>query len=383
MNWVALKMLTSDKAKYFGIVFGVSFAALLMAQQSSIFAGLMRNTTSQIRDVQGADLWVMDPNVQFVDDVKPLSENDLYRVRGVPGVKWAVRLYKGQARARLADGNFQQMLVLGVDNATLVGAPPPDRVLAGNIEDLRAPDAVFIDEFGWRYLFGNEPFVPGAKTLEMNDKRAVVVGLCKCNPTFMTFPILYCTYTQAVQFIPQERKTLSFVLAKVDDGVSEAEVGRRVKDQTGLKALTNDEFFWTTIGYYLRRTGIPINFGITVGLGFVVGCAIAGQTFYLFTVENLKQFGALKAMGVGNGRLVGMILLQALVVGVIGYGIGVGGAALFGYVFERVVTGAPPSFHFAWQILVITGAAVLLIVTLAAVVSMRRVLFLEAGVVFR
>src|SRR5947208_11575258 len=82
MNWVALKMLVGDKVKYLGIVFGVSFAALLMAQQSSIFCGLMRNTTSQIRDVRGADLWVMDPNVQFIDDVKPLSENDLYRVRG-------------------------------------------------------------------------------------------------------------------------------------------------------------------------------------------------------------------------------------------------------------------------------------------------------------
>ena len=91
----------------------------------------------------------------------------------------------------------------------------------------------------------------------------------------------------------------------------------------------------------MKRTGIPINFGITVVLGFVVGCAIAGQTFYLFTIENLKQFGSLKAMGVSNLRLVGMILLQALVVGVIGYGLGVGGAALFGYVFERVVTRRP------------------------------------------
>lgn len=383
MNWVALKMLTGDRTKYFGIVFGVSFAALLMAQQSAIFCGLMRNTTSQIRDTQGADLWVMDKNVQFIDDVKPLSENDLYRVRGVPGVRWAVRLYKGLGRARLTDGNFQQMIIIGLDNATLVGAPPPYRVLHGNIEDLRQPDAVFIDEFGWRYLFGDEPFVAGAKSLELNDRRAVIVGMCFCNPTFQTFPILYCTYSQAVQFIPQERKTLSFVLAKAEDGVSPHEVGRRIAEQTGHTALTDDEFCWTTIGYYLKRTGIPINFGITVALGFIVGCAIAGQTFYLFTVENLKQFGALKAMGVGNLRLVGMILLQAAVVGVIGYGIGVGGAALFGFTFERVVKSAPPAFYFPWQILALTGGAVAAIVTAAALVSMRRVLFLEAGVVFR
>lgn len=385
MNWVALKMLMGDKAKYLGIVFGVGFAALLMAQQSAIFCGLMRNTTSQIRDIQGGDVWVMDENVQFVDDTKPLSENALYRVRGVEGVRWAVRLYKGLGRARLQDGNFQQVILIGVDDATLVGAPAVEqgKLLQGKLEDLRQPDAVIIDEFGWRYLWPNDPFTPG-RTIEMNDKRAVIVGLCKCNPTFQTFPILYCTYSQAVRFVPQERKTLTFILAKADDGVTPDELcGRINREVSGLKAETNDQFFWTTIGYYMKRTGIPINFGITVALGFFVGCAVAGQTFYLFTIENLKQFGALKAMGVSNLRLVGMIMLQALVVGVIGYGLGVGGAALFGYVFERAVTTAPPAFYFSWHILTITAVAVAVIITLAALVSMRRVLFLEAGVVFR
>jgi putative ABC transport system permease protein len=288
------------------------------------------------------------------------------------------------ARARLQDGNFQQVILIGVDDATLVGAPAIEqgKILSGKLEDLRQPDAVFIDEFGWRYLWPNEPFTPG-RTIEMNDKRAVIVGLCKCSPTFQTFPILYCTYSQAVRFVPQERKTLTFVLAKANDGIAPEELCRRIEDQTRFRAQTDEQFFWSTIGYYLKRTGIPINFGITVALGFFVGCAIAGQTFYLFTIENLKQFGALKAMGVSNLRLVGMIMLQALVVGVLGYGLGVGGAALFGYVFERVVTNAPPAFYFCWQILVITAVAVAVIITIAALVSMRRVLFLEAGVVFR
>lgn len=385
MNWVALKMLTGDTTKYLGIVFGVSFAALLMAQQSAIFCGLMRNTTSQIRDIQGGDLWVMDKNVQYVDDTKPLSENALYRVRGVEGVRWAVRLYKGLGRARLQDGNFQQVIIIGVDDATLTGAPAVEqgKLLHGTLEDLRRPDAVIMDEFGWRYLYGQEPFSPG-KTIEMNDKRAVIVGLAKCNPTFQTFPILYCTYSQAVKYVPQERKTLTFILAKAADGVTPQELCQRIEAQTGdLRAETDEQFFWTTIGYYLKRTGIPINFGITVALGFFVGCAIAGQTFYLFTVENLKQFGSLKAMGVSNFRLVRMVMLQALVVGVIGYGLGVGGAALFGYVFERLVTNAPPAFHFPWQVLTLTAGAVAVIITVSAAVSLKRVLFLEPAVVFR
>jgi putative ABC transport system permease protein len=382
MNWVAIRMLTGDTVKYAGIIFGVAFATLLMGQQLAIFCGLMRNTTSQILDIQGGDIWVMDKNVQFIDDVKPMSENKLLRVRGVDGVKWAVRLYKGIARGKLSDGNFQQFIVIGLDDATLVGAPSPDRIIHGDVNDLRQPNAVMIDEFGWRYLFQDKPFKAGT-VLEMNDRRAVIVGMCVCKPTFQTFPILYCTYSQAVQFIPQERKTLTFILAKADEGVNAEKLCKDIDERTNLSALTNDQFFWKTIGYYMNRTGIPINFGITVMLGFVVGCAIAGQTFYLFTIENIKQFGALKAMGVSNIRLIGMILLQALLVGIIGYGLGIGGAALFGWVFNTFVKSTPPAFWFGWQILAISGGAVLMIITFSALLSMRRVLFLEPAVVFR
>ena len=389
MNWVALRMLTGDRTKYLGIVFGVSFAALLMGQQMAIFCGLMRNTTSQIRDLEGADLWVMDKSVQFVDDVKPMNENKLLRVRGVDGVAWAVKLYKGIGRAKLADGNYQQVILLGLDydnkdaQGRVVGQPRDERIVVGDWNELSRPDTVFLDEFGWSYMYGlDAPFVRG-KTLEINNKRAEIVGLVKCNPTFQTFPILYTQYKQALNYNPPESKQLSFILVKAQDGVAPEQVCQAIEERTGLVAKTNDQFFWSTIDYYMKRTGIPINFGITVLLGFVVGCAIAGQTFYLFTIENIKQFGSLKAMGVSNLRLVRMILLQALVVGVIGYGIGIGGAAGFGLVFETFVKGTPPAFYFGWQIPLITAVAVFLIITAAALISMKRVLFLEAGVVFR
>ncbi|MFN4259436.1 MAG: ABC transporter permease [Gemmataceae bacterium] len=382
MNWIAWKMLTGDKGKYFGIIFGVAFATLLMVQQSSIFVGLMRNTISQIRDIEGADIWVMDPGMQFVDDIKPLSDGDLHLVRGVPGVSWAVKLYKGLSRARFEDGNFQQVILIGLDDATLVGAP---RVIThGSLADLRQPDAVIMDEAGYRYLWPNQPVELG-KTFEMNDRRAVIVGICKASPTFQTFPIVYTRYSQATLFVPKERKLLSFVLAQGEPDVPPREVCRRIEEQTGLQALTRDDFAWKTIRYYLQRTGIPINFGITVSLGFLVGAAIAGQTFYLFVLENLRQFGALKAMGLSNPRVVGMALLQAFVVGTIGYGIGVGGAALFGITMALLTAnrGIPMAFHMTWHIMLGAGVAVLLIVLGASIISIRRVLYLEPGIVFR
>ena len=102
----------------------------------------------------------------------------------------------------------------------------------------------------------------------------------------------------------------------------------RIERATGLGAKTSEEFKWMTMEYYMKYTGIPINFGITTVLGFIIGTAIAGQTFYNFTIENLKQFGSLKAMGATNLRIVGMILFQAIVVGILGYGLGVGLATL-------------------------------------------------------
>ncbi|HBI46963.1 MAG TPA: ABC transporter permease, partial [Planctomycetales bacterium] len=327
MIWIALKMLTGNRAKYFAIIFGISFACMLMTQQSSIFVGLMRNTSSQIRDIQGADIWVMDPSVQFIEDVTPLSENDLYRVRGVPGVKWAVRLFKGMASAQLSSGHFKNFSVIGLDDQTLVGAPA--EMIVGELADLRRPDAIILDERGFQFLFPGQPVRVGW-TVEMNDRRALVVGVCKSSPSFQTFPIAYTMYSRSIFFAPRERRFMSFILAHSEPDVPMEEVCDRIQRQTGLMALSQSGFAWRTINYYMQRTGIPINFGITVLLGFIIGAAIAGQTFYTFTLENLNQFGSLKAMGVNNLRIVGMVLTQAFVVGIIGFCLGVGLAALFG-----------------------------------------------------
>ena len=244
MNWIALKMLTGNRGKYLGIILGIAFASLLIAQQASIFCGLMLQTSGQIRDIQGADIWVMDPNVQFSDDVKPLSDSDLYRVRGVPGVSWAVRLYKGLTRSRLEDGNFQQTILLGLDDATLVGAPP--NMILGNLFDLRKPDAVIMDLEGYKLLWpGEEPRI--GKRFEMNDHEAEIVGICKASRTFQTFPVVYTRYSQALEFVPPERKVLSFVLAEPSEGISVDEVCRRIQEQTGLRAVTGEQFEWITM----------------------------------------------------------------------------------------------------------------------------------------
>src|SRR5215472_8841434 len=378
MNYVALQMLLGDRAKYLGLIFAVAFSTFLMSHQSSIFAGIMKRTTSQIMDVTDANIWVMDPKTQYIDEVKALTDNDLYRVRGVPGVEWAVPLFKGTPRAKALDGNFRVVIMMGVDDATLVGAPR--NMVLGSADALRQPDAVIVDRVGYEFFFPNQPYELG-QTLELNDHRVNIVGIYNSSAPFQNLPVFYARYSNAITYVGRERNLLSFVLAKAAPGVSDKEACQRIEAATGLHAATSSEFGWQTIWYYIAHTGIPVNFGITISIALVVGTIVAGQTFYIFTIENLKQFGALKAIGVTNWRIAGMILLQAITVGVIGFSIGIGMTAAFFESTKNILDLR--GFTLLWQIAAGTGVTVLTIVILASLVSMRRVLVLEPAVVFR
>jgi putative ABC transport system permease protein len=378
MNFVAIRMLTGDRSKYLGLVFTISFASMLMAHQASIFAGLMKRTTSQIQDVRDAEIWVMDRRLRFVDEIEPLTEQDLYRIRGVEGVAWAVRLFKGTARSKSPEGSLRAVTLIGIDDTTLVGAPR--KIKVGSIADVRRPDAVIVDEAGYRDLWPGAPLELG-RTLEMNDRRGVVVAIADSSPPFQTLPVVYTRYSQAVQYVGRERKLMSFVLAHPKPGTDVPALLARIRTQTGLAGRTRDDWSADTIRYYIANTGIPVNFGITVSLAFIVGAVVAGQTFYLFTIENLKQFGALKAIGISNRRLVAMILLQALIVGSIGYGIGMGLAAAFFESTKNILHLR--GFALLWPIMAGTGIAVMAIIVVASLLSIRRVLVLEPAAVFR
>ena len=383
MNLIALKMLVGDRAKYLGIIMGLTFASLLITQQMAIFIGLITRTYSSISDLGLPDIWVTDPQVQFIDDIKPMQDTQLLRVRGVDGVLWAMPLYKGNIRARLGDGTFQNCIVMGLDDATLIGGPP--EMLSGRLEDLRRAEAVIVDETGAADKLakigpeGKKRPLKVGDTMELNDHRAVVVGICRVGRTWSSQPVCYTTYTRATTFAPQERRLLSFILVKARPGVPLQTLCDRIHSITGLGAFSQHDFIRKTRNYFMEKTGIPINFGIAVVLGFVVGTAIAGQTFYNFTLDNLRYFGALKAMGAGTALLLRMILIQSVLVGCIGYGLGVGIASFIGWAARH----GELAFLLPWWQLVLTAVAVLLICIIAALISMRKVIRLEPAIVFK
>jgi putative ABC transport system permease protein len=378
MNFVALRMLTGDRAKYFGLVFAIAFCTFLLENQTTIFANILQRTASQILDVTDAEVWVMDPQTEYWEQTKALKDTDLTRVRGVPGVQWAVRLFKGNPIARTLDGKFAAAFLVGLDDATLAGAPR--RMLLGSWERLREPDSVVLDQAGYILLFPNQPLAL-ERTLEMNDHRVTIVGISDASPPFASLPVMHTRYSEAINFLGRERTQLSFVVARAATGVTPHELAARIHERTGLRARTTQEFMWDCIRYYLRNTGIPVNFGITIAVALVVGAVVAGQTFYLFTIENLKQFGALKAMGVTNVRLIGMILLQAFTAGALGFAIGTGMAATFFEITLHLIQTR--HIVLLWQCVALTGACIFFVVIVASVLSIRRVLVLEPAAVFR
>lgn len=379
MNLVALKMLLGDRTKYLGLIFGVAFATLLVIQQASIFAGLLSRAGSQVRDVQEADLWVMDPAVETVDEAKPMRDTVLSRVRGVPGVAWAVPLYKGGAVMRTVDGRQLGAQLLGVDDSTLVGAPLTMKL--GERESLREPDAVLLDGDGFGRLFPGVPLRTG-DILEINDRRAVVTGVVDASPSFNSTPLVVTRYSRALSYTNNGRSSLSFVIARTADGRDAAAVAAAIARATGQKAVTRADFERQSRSYLIDNTGIPISIGTTVALGVIVGIAIVALTFSIFVAENVKQYGALKAMGVSNGRLVGMVAIQAGVVGVIGYFIGLGVAGGF---FLAAARGIPAfrGFFLPWEVAAGMAVLVTVIMTIASAVSLRRVLSIDPAIVFR
>ena len=378
MNFIALKMLTGDRAKYLGLIFTIAFCTFLLENQTSIFIGILKRTGSQIADVTDADIWVMDPKTEYFEQTKALKDTDLTRVRGVEGVQWAVKLFKGSPVARTSNGKFAVSFCLGLDDATLIGAPR--KMLLGSWQRLREPDSVVIDKAGYVLLFPGEPLELG-RTLELNDHKVTIVGISDPPAPFLSFPVMHTRYSEAVNFVGRERTQLSYVLVKPQPGVNAEELCKRIEAQTGLRARTSEQFQWDCIGYYLKNTGIPVNFGITITIAVIVGVVVAGQTFYLFTVENLKQFGAIKAIGVTNWRLIGMTLLQAFTVGLIGFSLGTGMAGQFFDFFSQKIPTR--GLVLMWQSVALTGATIVFVMIFASILSLRRVLVLEPAVVFR
>ncbi|KKN63488.1 hypothetical protein LCGC14_0501490 [marine sediment metagenome] len=391
---IALQMLIGDKAKYIGLLSGITFTAFLVTFALAYFAGFMTSGFALISENNPVDVWVMDPAVNSTEMTINMPSSALSQVRGVKGVANAVPLSLNDVVARFPNGRFQTFQMIGVDDISLSGAPflkagitpkilyKPDSVIVdagGTTDKLQTPiheedkwsfDGVHLDAPTRKLHFGDE--------LLIHDKRVVIAGVSNTIPRFPPHPLIYTTYSNTKRLLPSENKLLTFIMVSAQTGVSADQLAIRIEQQTHLRARTSADFKEDTVRWFLINSEDVGDMGAMLILAMTVGFGVTGVMLYMFTYENLKQYAVLKAMGASNAMLLKMVFIQAGTSAFLGAGMGVGLCAIIG---EIVSTIAFP-FRLMWFTPLFGILGVLIVSLTAAMISTRPVLKLEPGIVF-
>jgi putative ABC transport system permease protein len=371
---LAYKLLVNDKAKFTALLVGITFAVFLIIQMTAMFAGTMKRASATVINL-GASIWIMDPAVQTVAQTIGMPDYVLDAARSMQGVKYAVPVYSGGALVKLADGAYQSVTVIGLDDTSLFGRP---QLLQGKIEDIYGENAFIVVKDPEFPKLGN----PRVGTeFQVNDHRGVIVGIAKvASSGLFGVPTLYTTYERALQYLPNPRFTISYVLVEPKSPADVVQIKQQAR-ALGYQALTKDEFIDRITNFYIFQTGMGTNLLIMTVMSFIVGLSISGQTFYTFVLENLDKFGALKAIGAKSRELILMILFQTSFTALTGYGLGIGMCV----VLIRLARLRLPDYAALityWNL----GLAFVMVVIIAAISSyfgVRRVLRIEPFDIFR
>ncbi len=391
---IAVKMLVGNRAKYIGLLFGITFTSFLVTFALSYFAGFMTRGFALISENPQADVWVMDPAVNSTEHTTNMPTSFLDRVRSVKGVQSAIPLALGTTDVHFANGQFHAFQVIGIDGATLRDLPP----LSGGVlkSVLRTPDAAVVDAGGTQgklqtpLLKADQwPYRPhldvptrrlrSGDIVLVNDHRVEIVGQAQALPRYPPRPLLYMTYANAARILPPERHRMTFVLATAAPGVAPNLLVRRIAERTGLRARTSDQFKTDTVHWFFINSEDVGDIGSMISIAMLVGFGVTGVMLYMFTEENLRQYAVLKAMGATPRMLMTMILAQAGLCALLGTGLGLGLCAIVGKI---AIAEADYPFRMMWFTPLLGGGVVILVSLVAAAISARPVFKLQPGVVF-
>lgn len=391
---IALHMLMGDRAKYAGLILGIAFTSFLVTFAVSYFAGFMTQGFALVSENASADIWVMDPTVESVQQTTNMPWWALDRVRSIRGVASAFPLVLGSAEARFPNGRRQPFQVIGVDGATLVGVPP----LRGDISALalHGPNAAVVDAGGSEGKLdtpvrlsdqwptdGPHLDVPSRELtvgdeLEVNDQRVLIVGRARALPRWPPGPLLYMSIGNAMRLLAPERRALTFLLVRTQPHVPTTEVADRISAQTGLRARVRDAFKADTVQWLLTNSEDVGDIGAMLSIALCVGFGVTGVLLYMFAQDNLRNYAVLSAMGATRRLLLSMIFAQAGLCALLGAGIGVGLCGIVG----QVVAASDRPFRMMWYTPPLGIITVLLISLIAAALSARPVLKLQPTLVF-
>jgi putative ABC transport system permease protein len=392
---LAMKMLVGDRAKYVGLLFGITFTSFLVTFAASYFCGFVTRGFALISETPAADVWVMDPAIESTELTTNIPDSALARVRSVRGVLFAAPMALASVDARFSNGRFQSFQLVAVDDATLFGLPPLRDGVSPAV--LRTPDAVVVDPGGTdgklqtpvstadRWAYGpphldvpTRELGPGDELL-VNFHRVVIRARSKALPRYPPRPLMYTTLSNASRILAPDRHLLTFVLAKAAPGVDPGALAARIQVQTGLKARPADDFKADTVNWFLVNSEDVGDMASMISIAMLVGLGVTAVMLYMFTLDSLRQYAVLKAMGATPKLLLAMIFVQSGVCAMLGTGLGLGLCAIIGKI---AMLEFDYPFRMMWFTPVFGGLMVMVVSVAAALISARPVLKLEPGVVF-
>jgi len=371
---LARKNLLHDKLRFLITVSGVAFAVTLIFVQIGLFLGILGNATITIERLP-ADLWVTSKNTPNVDFAHSFPESRVNRVRSVPGVQLADNLILSFMNVALPSGAEESSVVYALENFERWDFPW--KVTEGSTADLRRGAYVFLDSSAVK-RFG--PFQVGDYR-EYVNRRLKIIGRSQDVRSFTTTPVSFMDFRLAQTLAPTtlDRRT-SYILVKLAPGANlesvRAEIQRRLPYND---VYTKAEWAARSRNYWLTSTGLGLNMFITVFLGCLVGIVVVAQTLYTSTMEHLKEFGTVKAIGGGNSDIYKILARQATISALVGFVLG----AIPSYLVSKLVVKADLKLVVPTELAVGVFVGTVVMCLAAAMVSFRKVASIDPALVFR
>lgn len=368
---VALRMMMHDKAKLIGTTLGVVFAVVLAAQQLGVLFGLLQKNTMFV-DNAGADLWIVPPGTTQTAPGQRMSTALLDQARATPGVAVAAPLLMIGTSVTKPGGGSEATTLVGFDLAAGLGGPW--NIVAGDVAALRAPDALFFED-AQREKFGGLNL---GSVREVGGHKIRVVGFTwGLQPFGPPFAFADIDTVRDLGAVPADQ--LSFVLIKLAPGADRAAVAAELAARCPTATVIATPTFHATIVSTLLRQQLGITFGTSTAFGLIIGFIIVALSMFSAVLDNLREYGTLKAIGLTSWDLTRMLIVQSIVYALLGSLIGLGLVALMsaGIRGPNLVVIVPRPLVLATPLIMSA------LCMLASVLALRRVRRLEPGMVFR